>query len=608
MQSSSRMPLHGASTDVRLRSKLVCFVGIPVASTFIALIVLDSAALRKAASAQANERATLLADRTAQVLNSELSTAAGAADTLATVLSKGSVDFSALPVIGGELVYRLPLVAGVVFGFDHKLKGIPRAGYTFLQNGELTHADIALTHDIEAASPWYKPGLKPGPGFWTAPFYGEVFGGDIVSYSTRFKTAAGIEGFVVVDVPLGALFSQLKVAGFDNVHPSIVTQNGEVIKTPWVADGDKISTRKPDAATHVIRTAEMPAINWTFKVAISRDEVFAEVQRQLFINASLLAAGGVIVLCVLLLTGLRFSRRIEQLSSGVASVSAGELDVAVSVSGHDEVGQLAADFNTMTAKLQGTVQQVAEEVSRRTAVERDLSVAREIQQSMLPRIFPPFPERPELDLHAILLPADHVAGDFYDYWLIGDTLTLLIADVSGHGIAASLVMAMARRRLRDAAASGNDLQVMVHAADAAIAENNERQMFITAIVLQFNVSTGAFQLINAGHPEALLVQADSVQREGMPTGPLLGVIPNSSWDIRSGQLHPGEAIVLYTDGITEAMNAHGELLDTAGLEAALHTGTAHDLCTQALIRAETFQSGDQVDDLTVVALRWLGPA
>ena len=385
MQSSSRMPLHGASTDVRLRSKLVCFVGIPVASTFIALIVLDSAALRKAASAQANERATLLADRTAQVLNSELSTAAGAADTLATVLSKGSVDFSALPVIGGELVYRLPLVAGVVFGFDHKLKGIPRAGYTFLQNGELTHADIALTHDIEAASPWYKPGLKPGPGFWTAPFYGEVFGGDIVSYSTRFKTAAGIEGFVVVDVPLGALFSQLKVAGFDNVHPSIVTQNGEVIKTPWVADGDKISTRKPDAATHVIRTAEMPAINWTFKVAISRDEVFAEVQRQLFINASLLAAGGVIVLCVLLLTGLRFSRRIEQLSSGVASVSAGELDVAVSVSGHDEVGQLAADFNTMTAKLQGTVQQVAEEVSRRTAVERDLSVAREIQQSMLPR-------------------------------------------------------------------------------------------------------------------------------------------------------------------------------------------------------------------------------
>ena len=282
--------------------------------------------------------------------------------------------------------------------------------------------------------------------------------------------------------------------------------------------------------------------------------------------------------------------------------------MAVNISGHDEVGRLAIDFNTMTAKLRDTVHQVAEEVSRRTAVERDLSVAREIQQSMLPRVFPPFPERPELDLHAILQPADHVAGDFYDYWLNGDTLTLLIADVSGHGIAASLVMAMARRRLRDAAASGSDLQGMVHAADAAIAENNERQMFITAIVLQLNICTGAFQLINAGHPEALLVQGNTIGREGLPTGPLLGVIPDPCWDIRSGQLHPDEAIVLYTDGITEAMNAHGDLLDTAGLEAALHTGTAHDLCTQALIRAETFQSGDQVDDLTVVALRWLGPA
>ena len=593
---------------MRLRSKLVCFVGIPVAVIFTALIVLDSVALRGIASSQASERATLLAERTAQVLNSELATVAGAADTLATVLSKGNVDFLSLRDIGSELIDRLPLVAGVVFGFDAKIEGIPRAGYIFLHNGELLYDDIASKYDIEADSPWYRPSMKPGPGFWTAPFHGEVFGGDIVSYSTRFQSSAGIDGFVVLDVPLEALFSQLKVAGFRDVHPSIVTQDGKVIQTPWVTHDGKASTGKPDVSTHVIRTANMPAVNWTFKAAIGRDEVFAPVQRQLLINGILLAAGGVIVLCILLLTGLRFSRRIEQLSSGVASVSAGELDVAVNIPGHDEVGRLAIDFNTMTAKLRETVHQVAKEVSRRTAVERDLSVAREIQQSMLPRVFPPFPERPELDLHAILQPADHVAGDFYDYWLNGDTLTLLIADVSGHGIAASLVMAMARRRLRDAAASGSDLQGMVHAADAAIAENNERQMFITAIVLQLNICTGAFQLINAGHPEALLVQGNTIGREGLPTGPLLGVIPDPCWDIRSGQLHPDEAIVLYTDGITEAMNAHGDLLDTAGLEAALHTGTAHDLCTQALIRAETFQSGDQVDDLTVVALRWLGPA
>jgi len=600
--------MRGAISEVRLRSKLVCFVGLPVAAIFMALIVLDSAALRKAASAQAIGRATLLADRTAHVLDSELATVAGAADTLATVLSKGDVDFTSLPDIGTELVNRLPLVAGVVFGFDHKIEGIPRAGYTFLHDGKLVHTDISATHDIEIDSPWYKPSLNFGPGFWTSPFLGEVFGATIVSYSTRFETTAGVRGFVVVDVPLSVLFSQLKVPGFDYAHPSIVTKDGKVIKTPWAGIAGRPKAAQPDPSSHVIRTAEMPAVNWTFKVAIGRDEIFAPVQRQLLINAVLLAAGGVVVLGVLLLTGFTFTRRIEQLSNGVASVTAGDLEVSVDVSGRDEVGRLAVDFNTMTAKLRETVRQVAEEEALRAAVERDLSVARDIQQSMLPSIFPPFPGRTELDLHATLQPADHVAGDFYDYWLRGDTLTLLIADVSGHGIAASLVMAMARRRLRDAAASGSDLQGMVQAADSAIAENNERQMFITAIVLQLDLATGAFRLINAGHPEALLVDADGVRREGLPTGPLLGVIPDAHWDIRDGQLEPGEAIVLYTDGITEAMNAEGDLLGTGGLEPALHMDTARALCGQAVSKAEAFQSGDQVDDLTVVSLRWLGSA
>jgi sigma-B regulation protein RsbU (phosphoserine phosphatase) len=599
--------MPGASTDVSLRLKLMCFVGLPVASIFIALIVLDSAALRAAASSNANEHATLLAQRTAQVLNGELAAVAGAADTLATVLSKGGVDLAALPGIGEAFVRRLPLVAGVVFGFDQTIDGIPRAGYTFMQKGQLVFEDIAATYDIEVESPWYRPSLPPGPGFWTAPFFGEVFGDDIVSYSTRFETPAGVRGFVVADVTLGGLFSQLEVAGFSDVRPTIVTDAGQVIETPWAATvGQHNAGARAD--DHVIRTAEMPAIGWTFKVAISHAEVFGEVEQRLLVNAVLLSSAGLVVLCVLLITGLRFARRIEMLSSGVASISAGDLDVAVYVSGRDEVGQLAVDFNSMTSKLRETVQQVANEVSRRAAIERDLSVARDIQQSMLPRTFPPFPGRVELDLHATLIPADHVAGDFYDYWLQGDTLTVLIADVSGHGIAAALVMAMARRVLRDAAASGCDLVGMVQAADVAIAENNDRQMFVTATLIELNLMTGAYTLINAGHPEALRVTADGASAEGRPTGPLLGVVPNAAWATRSGQLSRGEAVVLYTDGITEAMNADDQLLETAGLQAALHFDSARQLCGQAMSVAEAFQDGDLVDDLTVVALCWLGPS
>ncbi|MCH2135176.1 MAG: SpoIIE family protein phosphatase [Phycisphaerales bacterium] len=592
-----------AKADVSLRLRLLVFVGLPVVLTFVVLITIETVALRRSASANAMERARLLAQQTAQLLDSELSTAAGAADTLADALSLGGVTWSSSPILSSELVERLQLVVGIAVAFDigHAPPEVQQAGYVYLHDGKIKMADIAAKFDITKNTPWYLPNLKPGPGQWTDPFYGEVVGKEIVSYTTRFISEDGVKGWVVVDIGMTELFKQLDVNGFEDVIPSLTT-----------ADGDKIKTPLPEGAhdpgeDHIEKSAKLPTLGWTFDVEIGAHEVFASVDRQLLFNGLLLSVGAIIVLAILLRAGLRMAGRIRQLSTGVSQVSGGDLGATVPDLGTDEVGALAAGFNAMTSRLRETLDQIAEEAGRRQAIERELQVAREIQQSMLPTETEPFHDRAEFDLHAVLQPADQVAGDFYDWWMQGDTLTVVVADVSGHGIGPALVMAMARRVLRDAAAKGVDIDELASSVDQSLAENNPRQMFITAIMLQLDVQTGVYRIVNAGHPRAMLVDADGARAEGDPTGPLLGIMPDGQWSIREGVLDPGASIVIYTDGITEAMDAQGEMLGQEGLEKGLEQDTASDLCANTIGLAKSHQDGVLADDLTVVALRWLGP-
>ena len=587
-----------------LRQKLSLFVGLPVVALFALLVGTEYMALRSVASNSARDHAQLLAERTAQDLNAELAGAAAAADVMAAAMSEGDLDVVKLPSIGADMVSRLPLVDGVVFGFqvDHAVPGIPVAGYTFVRDGHLVFEDIAERFDITQASPWYLPQLVQGEGVWTEPFQGEVFGGPLVSYTTPFVMPSGARGFVVVDIPLAPLVEQLHVGEYDHVETTLLSAEGRTIVAP------QNDLPQGTEGGHVVERAFVPETNWTFIAAIRDSEVFANVDRLLWRNAAIMIGGAVAILLLLVVTALSITRRIACVSRGVQAVAGGDLDARVHPLGGDEIGRLAAGFNDMTTKLRRTVQQVADAAARRQAVERELAVAREIQQAMLPTDMPPFPDRPEVDMHAQLEPTSAVAGDFYDWWLVGDELTVVIADVSGHGVPAALVMSQARTLLRDAHGAGASLTQLFDRVNAVLADHNERQMFLTGIVVQLQLATGRYRLVNGGHPQALIVRPDVTAPEGMPTGPLLGVMSDAHWEIRSGTLDAGAAIVLYTDGITEACNARGMLLGTDALAAALTTGTAEQLCARAVATAKGFQDGPLSDDLTVVALRWVGSA
>jgi len=324
-------------------------------------------------------------------------------------------------------------------------------------------------------------------------------------------------------------------------------------------------------------------------------------------NIGVLVLGGLVMSAIVLGTGLRLTGDIRQLSGAVGRVRAGALSARVDrIRRRDELGTLARDFNRMTRQLADTVEQAAQEQAARQAVEQELGVAAEIQQQMLPHEHPVLPDHPEVDLFAVNVAARHVAGDFYDYWVRDGVLTVVLADVAGSGMPAALVMVRAMTLLRQNDGSSVDLIDLVARTNAALCRSNERQLFVTGVVIRYDLQSGAWELVSAGHLPAIVNHGGQIVEEGPSTGPLLGVVPDARYSSRAGQLDPGDWIGLYTDGITEARSADGEMLGTDGLIGGLPVErgvSAEDLCHGGIGLAETWHGGSVNDDLSMLVIR-----
>jgi sigma-B regulation protein RsbU (phosphoserine phosphatase) len=279
--------------------------------------------------------------------------------------------------------------------------------------------------------------------------------------------------------------------------------------------------------------------------------------------------------------------------------------------GHDELAQFAAVFNAMVQHIRVQMQRIRAESIAREAVESELRIAREIQADLVPRTFPPFPEHAEFDLHAIIAPARQVAGDFYDFFFSGaDCLTLVIADVSGKGMPAALLMAVTRTIIRNYAGEGLSPVEIVRRANRMLVEDSNASMFVTMFLAQYQPSTGTLTYVNAGHPSPLsLLPGGTCRDYGDSTAPLVGVAcdwPGTEFAQATRQLRVGESLVLFTDGVTEARDSEDRFFGEEGLYRTLggHGGaSAETLCQRVAAAVALHESGGQADDITVMVLQ-----
>jgi sigma-B regulation protein RsbU (phosphoserine phosphatase) len=276
------------------------------------------------------------------------------------------------------------------------------------------------------------------------------------------------------------------------------------------------------------------------------------------------------------------------------------------------------DFNDLETTIAKTLEQLAilrqatKDREQLLSVRNDLNTAARIQQSILPQTFPPFPDREEFDIYAQMTPAKEVGGDFYDFFFIDhDRLAFVIGDVSGKGVPAAIFMAVSRTLLKAIATQVVNPGESLRRINAMLIPESNGRMFVTIFYGVLNTRTGEVQFSFGGHnPPYIKRKEGQIERINQESGFLLGMLDDMEYDVHKITLHPGDTILLYTDGVTEAMNGNAELFEESRLEASLmrlNGSPLKDMLDGINADLMSFAAGaPQADDITMLALQFRG--
>jgi sigma-B regulation protein RsbU (phosphoserine phosphatase) len=245
------------------------------------------------------------------------------------------------------------------------------------------------------------------------------------------------------------------------------------------------------------------------------------------------------------------------------------------------------------------------------AIQQELDIATVIQTSILPKKFPPFPDRKEFDIFAKMQPAREVGGDLYDFFLIDKyRLAVIIGDVSGKGIAAALLMAVSKTLLKATASKGIPADTVLSEVNNILVEDSPSNMFVTVFYGVLDTRSGAFEYSNGGHNLPYLVSPDGKVKPLENVGGLiLGAMKNTDYQSKVIIMNPGDSIVLYTDGVTEAMNSNEEEFGETRLKQCLSdivNPQSKELILHIFEEVGRFVNGiEQSDDISSLALKFL---
>ena len=280
----------------------------------------------------------------------------------------------------------------------------------------------------------------------------------------------------------------------------------------------------------------------------------------------------------------------------------------VDVNTGDELEELAHSFQYMVSELNEYIQNLSRVTAEKERIGAELDVARHIQASMLPCIFPAFPERHEFDIYASMTPAKEVGGDFYDFFLVDDDhLALVMADVSGKGVPAALFMMISKTLLKSAAQSGLSPKAVLEKVNDQLCENNDAEMFVTVWLGILEISTGKMKCANAGHEyPAIMRRGGSFELFKDKHGFVLAGMEGARYREYELELNAGDRLVVYTDGVPEATNASNTLYGTDRMLRALNAaegGSCRQLLEALHRDVDEFAGGaDQFDDITMLCI------
>jgi len=497
---------------------------------------------------------------------------------------------------------------------------------------------------------WYQIPRELNRPMWSEPYF-DANAGDIMmaTYSAPFFTTRNgkkeILGIATVDIDLRYLtriVSDIKI--FENGYAFLVSRQGTFLTHPrkdFISNETIFSlaeeyhqpylreigrdmqkggsgyrevepvTRKTEP--YLMTYLPIPSSGWSVAVLIPKAELYAPVYRLQRLMIAMAAAGLTLLLIIISAIARRLTHPVKQLAEAAHEIGSGNLNHKVpQFSFHNEITDLANSFRKMQTDLNLHISNLQEATAAREKMESELKIARDIQQGIIPKTFPPFPERTDIDLYAVLDPAREVGGDLYDFFLIDEAhLCFAIGDVSGKGIPASLLMAITRTLLRARAGRNMKPCQIVSSINTELCRENESAMFVTFFLGIIDLTTGTIDYCNAGHNRPYLLKSDgSVQTFDQTHGTPLGLFDQMEYGCSELKIATCDTLILFTDGVTEAMNPDGELFSDERLQKIVVDecpGLSPKQITD-LIHGRTKQftgSAEQSDDITLLVLNWL---
>lgn len=516
--------------------------------------------------------------------------------------------------------------------------------------------------------PWYMQAKMTKVSGWTDIYEDVAIKDYTITYvSPCYDKNNKLKGVIGLDMTLNAMLeiitTQLKELGY----VAMIDKNGKVItyslldeKGKKFIGEEKDITRTQNKALRSISAdilqgkkgiteidyngekrlvgfAPINTMGWSIVLFASTDELMVYVnkanekmeqtkdilgrfsEKSLKDTMNILLVFFVVIVVVMIAVSYKFSymltNPLTDLVKKVDEVGKGNLDVEIKIKTGDEVQMLADSFQKMTIDLKTFIKNLQETTAAKQKIESELHVATAIQASMLPRIFPPFPDRKEIDIFAIMEPAKEVGGDLYDFFLIDSKkLCVVIGDVSGKGVPASLFMVITKTLIKNEALRGIGADEIFNNVNRMLAEQNDECMFVTSFIGIIDLDTGDIEFSNAGHNPPLINRKDSEKFEyvTLPKGFVLAGMPGMKFKKDKMKLEAGDTLFMYTDGVTEAMDKDSRLYSDSRLAASLSTIKSNDREVSKIIKIiredirEHVKDAEQSDDITMLVIKYLG--
>ena len=634
------------SLSTKLSIWIVLFAGF----IFIAALGVFFNESRKAVKLEAIEHATQTLDNTVQRVTNILTQVKVATDNTDWLIKRHLDAPDSMFVYSRRILVINPNLNGCSIAFEpffFKDKGLYFSAYSLNSNGLIQTTQEGNEYYQYFSMDWYQlPKLLDRP-CWTEPFVdfnpeGISSPDMIISYCKPLKDDDGVFfGTISVDLSLEWLSQTISaVKPYPNSYSIMIGQGGtffvhpdstklfyQSIFTPTLVKSDTtlaglghamqagqegMRQLTIDGQDCYVFYKPLDDTGWSVGIVCPATDIFGGYYRLINAIIGIVIVG--LLLMLMVFSGI-ISKHLEplaELAYQAETIASGRFDEELPVSKNtDEIGQLNNSFRNMQQSIVRQMEELKQVNEQKGRIQGELKIARDIQMAMLPKIFPPYPERDDLDVYGQLTPAKEVGGDLFDFYIRDEKLFFSIGDVSGKGVPASLYMVVTKALFRNISAHESSPERIISNLNDVMSKDNESNMFVTMFVGVLDLPTGRMHYSNAGHDAPLLIGNTGAGLLPVDSNLPVGVMPDWKFSLQETVIDPDTSIFLYTDGLTEAENINHNQFEMSRIIDLAHNLQQNRIFSPTEIIGrmtsavhEFVGDADQSDDLTMLAIQY----